>query len=115
MASWPITLPTGFFQRDYEESPPNLLLRSQMDEGPAKVRRRFTAGVRPIRGKIKLTPTQVGILDDFYVDDCDSGATAFTYTHPRTGASVLVRWVEPPKYKPQGLNYLVDISLEILP
>jgi len=42
---WPPSLPQSPLGDSFAEQPPNLIVRSPMDVGPAKVRRRSTAGV----------------------------------------------------------------------
>ena len=44
-AVWPPSLPQGPRLEDLEETPPTLAIRTGMDVGPAKVRRRAVAGV----------------------------------------------------------------------
>jgi hypothetical protein len=50
----------------FQEAPPNNLLRSPMDVGPAKVRRRTTANVRVIGMTYMLNSDQMVTLDSFY-------------------------------------------------
>lgn len=115
MATWPLTLPTPAIS-SLNESPPNNTIRSNMDKGPAKVRRRTTANIRPISFELKLTPAQVEILDQFYDVTTYSGADTFDYTHPRTGAAVTARFVQPPQYNErEGVMYSVNVSLEVMP
>lgn len=114
MPAWP-TLPAPLINT-FSESPPNNILRSSMDRGPDKIRRRTTANVRPIQFTMILTKAQVATLETFYVTTTTSGAAEFTYTHPRTAATVTARFVEPPAYTDiNGLVFSVAISLEIMP
>lgn len=114
MPSWPVSLPS--LELDgYAETAPDVVLRSQMDAGPAKVRRRFTAGVRPIAGQVTLTAAQTATLDAFYVTDLAGGATPFDWTHPRTGAACVMRFTEPPGYTPVEQFYRATLRLEIMP
>lgn len=71
-----------------------------MDVGPAKVRRRQTAGVRMFQCELVLTRTQVATLDDFFHDTIDAGALPFTWEHHRTGQPVDYRFTGPPEYTP---------------
>lgn len=98
------------------ESPPENVIRSSMDKGPAKVRRRTTANIRPIQFKLMLTPAQTAIMDDFYVNQTVSGADEFDFTHPRTKQPVKARFVSPPSYSERGGRlWEIGVSLEILP
>lgn len=115
MPTWPATLPYPALNT-LKESPPKNVLRTQMDKGPDKVRRRTTANVRPLSFTLKLTPAQVETLDTFFVTTTSSGADEFDYIHPRTGASVTARFVSEPDYaESEGVIYNCSISLEILP
>lgn len=115
MATWPATLPAPAID-SLRESPPKNKLRTQMDKGPAKQRRRTTANTRPLSFVLKLTAAQVQILDDFFTGDTAYGVTEFNYTHPRTGDSVTAQFVDEPQYNEQaGVLYNVSVSLEVLP
>lgn len=115
MSVWPVTLPAPALN-SLRETPPNNTIRTNMDKGPDKVRRRTTANVRPISFTLKLTPAQVATLDTFYDNTTFSGADEFDYTHPRTGAAVTARFVSPPEYsESEGVIYNCSISLEIMP
>lgn len=113
MATWPAAFCplAGSFQ----ESPPNNVIRTNMDRGPDKVRRRTTANVRPLTFKLSLTPAQVNELDDFYNNETYGGADEFDYTHPRTGAPYKARFVSPPSYQDRGRRYEASIQLELMP
>ncbi len=117
MAQWPASLPAPALNT-LRETPPNNSIASQMDKGPAKVRRRTTANVRPISFIMKCTPDQIATLDDFYDNTTFSGSVDFDYTHPRTGAAVTARFKPetPPTWDEQeGVLYNATIELEILP
>ncbi len=61
-------------------------LETQMDAGPPKARRRFSAGERKLDIKMIMTEAQVVTLDAFYVSTLSGGALTFDYTHPRTSS-----------------------------
>ncbi len=139
MPTWPTALPQYLLTRNYTETAPNLVIRTTMDAGPAKVRRRFTAGVRPIDGLLILSEDQVEELDEFYFNDCQGGALSFQWTMqrrtqdtssptdtsagtdtsnlPETFPPMTLRFVKQPQYSDtgDGKNYEVTISLEIMP
>lgn len=116
MPTWPASLPQTVMTAGLEERPPDTSLRSQMDAGPAKVRRRFTAGVRVFSATVPLSDTETETLDSFYQTDLQGGALRFDWTHPRTGAAVKFRFVTPPRYAPRSSKlWLVQLQLEILP
>ena len=99
----------------YQETVPDTILRTAMDQGPAKVRQRTTTGVRPMVVTYLLTTAQVTTLESFFLSDAAAGALAFSFTHPRTNASVNARFTKPPSYVPNGMLYTVTVALEIVP
>ena len=117
MATWPVTLPLEPIIDSITETPPNLTIRTEMDAGPAKVRRRYTVGVRLFEVSYVFSPAEMSIWENFYENTIMDGILSFTYPHPRRwGLSIVVRLVEPPKYKSKGGGYYeIDMQLEMLP
>jgi hypothetical protein len=92
------------------------VLRTEMDQGPAKTRRRTTAGVRTLTMAYILSAAQTAVLDDFYLEDLSGGSLSFDYTHPRTAATVTTRFKKPPAYIPLNGGYFrAVLEMEILP
>ena len=115
MSVWPSGLPP-ISPDGYNESPPNNVIRSEMDGGPPKIRPRSTAGVRPISMTMHMTDVQVEVLDSFFVTTLMSGSIPFEWTHPRTGSPIIAQFSGPPKYTPDGpLEFNVSFSIEVLP
>lgn len=117
MVAWPIApFPQLPLQAGYSESPPDTVIRSPMDAGPAKLRRRTTAGVRRLACALRLTTAQVATFDSFYVTSLQGGALPFDWVNPRTGAAESLRFVGPPAYgAPSGDLFPVTFKLEVLP
>jgi hypothetical protein len=116
-AIWPSLLPQNILVEGYVETPPQILVRTAMDVGPAKVRPRYTQGIRTIKGSVAMTRDQVEILRAFVDTTLDGGTLAFEWTHPRTDAVVNLRFVEIPTAEavlPDGL-WLTRLSLEVVP
>lgn len=112
MNTWPLTLPPTFDQDSFNEQDQDTVIRTQMEAGPAKVRNRFTAGVVNLQGSMLMTKDQTQILDDFYKTN---KALAFTFTHPRTGVAVSVRFTAPPTKIPYQQQWRAGIQFEVLP
>jgi hypothetical protein len=117
-STWPIGLPQIFLIDGFAQGLANKnLIRSQMDVGPAKLRRRSTAATRPMQGSMDMTDDQIQILMDF-MDEIEGGALPFYFpAQPPFVGTYLVRfgdelpqwdWFAPHTWK-------VDIKLEILP
>lgn len=114
---WPVTLPQLLRDEGFSEQPPDLSIRTSMSAGPAKVRRRQTATVRPFQARLTLTKAQVETLDVFYVTTLKSGSLRFDWVQPRTQAASDLRFTAPPRYSPASGDVLfnAELSLEILP
>lgn len=117
MVDWPGTLPDLVSKSDYEEGFVDVVLRSPMDTGKAKRRRRFTAATKPLKVTVPLSGAELDIFIAFYEDDIDGGAVSFNYTHPRTGETVVVAFVSVPQpATPFGVDrFSVTLDLEIIP
>lgn len=89
------------------------VVRSEMEVGPPKARRR-TDFVGPRANPIfRLTYQQSELLQDWWRYDCNAGATPFIWYEPRRGRPGLWRWQRPPKVSRQGVAY-EDVTCELL-
>jgi len=114
--TWPATVPTDIHVGSFREELPDNLLRTSMDVGPDKLRRRTTANIRPWTGSIIMTKSQLATFDTFYVSTLASGSLTFTFAHPRTAASSEMRFANIPTYTPIGGDYWeMSAQWEILP
>lgn len=92
--SWPVDLPDC--AATWQESETPSTIRTDMDAGPPKVRRRFTGIWRRIEVSMNLTKDQFIILRDFYDNECAQGVNWHTFRHPYTNEIEQFRFVEPP-------------------
>ena len=116
--AWPATVPDYLIKDGLSETAPQNAIRTNMDAGPPKVRRRGTAAVRPISGRIKMTATQADALDTFYTTTTKYGTLDFEWKHPRTRATVSMHFVGAPAFAPygtEGNRWIASLALEILP
>ncbi|MBK8211485.1 MAG: hypothetical protein IPK78_17585 [Rhodospirillales bacterium] len=115
--SWPASLPQRPFADGFSETPPNLLVRSATDIGPAKARRRATAGVTKLKAAFRLSPGQLATFRSFFDSDLQGGVLSFSWTHPVTGAVGAFRIVPPPSIEPvaAGMAWRISLDLELLP
>lgn len=118
--SWPIGLPQHLLVAGYRETLPDVALRTQMDAGPSKVRRRYTTNSRPIQARvIPMTAAQVAIFKEFFNDSLAGGTLAFDWLDPITQEAVEMRFVTPPPPDIQAVEsstlFDVTMNLEILP
>lgn len=115
-ATWPAGLPQDVEIDGYEETSPANKLRTQMDAGPAKQRRRFTAGVRPLKVTMIMTRAQIATLDAFHDATLAGGALPFDFTHPRTLVTTTFSFVKEPMWRPlSATTWRAAMEWEILP
>lgn len=116
MPTWPPSIPDSILVSGYSEKPPKNALRTQMDAGPAKVRRRSRSGARPISGAAMLTGAQLETFDAWFRETLADGTLRFDWIHPRTRQAVSMRFTEEPDYSAQGADWWsVSMKLEVLP
>lgn len=116
MATWPSILPQELNEEGFSTELIDNVIRTQMDYGPAKIRRRSTSNIMKVEGTISLNSTQLTTFISFFNSNLSYGATAFDWTHPLTGENCSMRFTATPKIRPIGGNLTeVQMSLEILP
>lgn len=115
---WPTSLPQAV-RPNYSETSGALIVRTPMEAGPAKMRRR---GKRPdtLAVGFFMSASQVATLRTF-VETTLGGTARFGFPHPRTGTQAEVRIVPSDDgtlfstaYISADL-YAVDLALEVLP
>jgi hypothetical protein len=119
MPAWPGTLPQKPLQSGFNESLKNLVITTQMDSGPAKVRRRFTAGVKKYSVSFLMTSDQLSTFEIFYNDTILGGALSFDFPDPRTGTTGIFR-IDMSQGAPKiqtnsGNQFFVEFAMEKLP
>lgn len=115
-AVWPATLPPATEIDQYQETLPELAIRSETEAGPAKVRRRYSAGSVTWQGTLQLSQSQTTALEQFWAETLGGGALAFEWFHPRTAAPARMRFLASPAFRHlSGPLWLAELRIEILP
>lgn len=116
MPSWPSQLPQRPIADGYNESLQSQVIRTQMDAGPAKSRRRFTAAARMVTARYVLTTSQVAAFEAWFVSDIGAGALAFDWPHRSGTISARITGDPPYRLSPLGGElWRLDMTLEVLP
>lgn len=119
MAVWPAELPQDPDASTYAEAPQSQVIRSQMDAGPAKQRRRFSAATRSVTIRYLMSLAQTRIFEEWFEHELSGGALAFDWPPGRQLAAVGARIVGDPPYQltpaGSGLWWYVTLQLEVLP
>ena len=113
---WPVSLQQlvneGSFGLKFGET----LLRSDVDIGPKKVRRRFTRPIDTMAVGFDLTIAQYNTFYYFFNTTINGGATVFELNHPITGVLTNFRFTGPPDIRPKGgINFVATMEWEIIP
>lgn len=117
MPVWPNTLPVGPLTSGYSETSIPQVIRTQMDAGVPKVRRRSTVVIQNLHIELALTPSQCEVLRQFYTNDCAQGVLRFSWIHPRTDVAIFCRFLNAPSIRPTETWSLFRVSfdIEVLP
>ncbi|WP_069383956.1 hypothetical protein [Halomonas caseinilytica] len=116
MPTWPASLPQHPLIKEYAETPQSNVIRSQMDVGPAKTRRRSTATTTDAEVVYLLTGPQRQTFLDWLNNDIAGGALPFDWPRPRAGVeSVLIKGDPPYNMEPAGQKWRLSMTLEIQP
>ena len=116
---WPVSLPQSPSPSGYSESGGPNILRTPMDAGPAKMRRRAK---RPdhVQCTFPMTKAQVATFETI-VNDTIRGTARFGILHPRKKTEVVECRIVPSRDDPYAITYrgpnLWDVSLvlEVMP
>lgn len=101
---WPPGLPQSPLVASFQETLPAVALRSPMDTGPAKSRRRFTTGPTPVQLSFYMTRAQVAIFKEFHDQTCEGGALWFEWTNHRDKSAALYRFTDEPTMTPKAAS-----------
>lgn len=98
--AWPADLPDC--PQTWEEEPVDVLIHTDVDIGPQKVRRRFTGGITRVRVTWTLRKEVYNALMLFWGTQLQQGVERFNFVHPYTGIDTEYYFLEPPKLKYLG-------------
>lgn len=121
MPSWPVDLPEYPVLKSVKVgSPQNVVKRTQMSVGPAKVRRLQTTGYTPLTATFApLTEVDIGTFETWFQTTVAMGTLPFDMTHPVSDATITCRFAsenQPYSIQERGRDhYAVTLNLEIAP
>jgi hypothetical protein len=117
--AWPAGCPSSPLLRSYSEAPRPNVIRTEMDQGPVKVRRVSTASVTDYSLAFLMTGSELSTFITFFKITTNEGSLPFQYTHPRTktlDGRERWRFAQPPTWVPLSTGlWEVSVMLEELP
>lgn len=112
---WPTSLPQKPRRDGYQEDPGTSDIRSPMDVGVAKVRRRFTAPIRVFSWSFEMTTAQLATFETFWETIGLTQTFNFAGGDPRTGDARNYRLTDSPKFSSIGPDWIVSLKVEVVP
>lgn len=82
-AIWPASLPQEPLVDGFSESPADVTIRSELNNGITKTRQRFSGGAESIRVRYDMSEGQLEIFREFERFTLQNRSLPFTHTHPR--------------------------------
>jgi hypothetical protein len=115
-APWPNTLPDFLESNSFNYEMGNNSIRTEMEVGLAKTRKRYTKQIDKLTSTMQITRTQYDTLVNFYQVTLSGGNLAFTFTDPLTLVATDYRFLSPPSIRAIGGNYFTaSLNWEKLP
>lgn len=108
---WPVSLPQVLLLDGLQGQLKSNVVRTSMDAGPQKARRRYTVTSKNFDGIIIVTEEQRRTLENFYVKTIASGALRFRMKDPQTLEFKEFRFRE--DYKEQQIDGLWKITMPL--
>jgi hypothetical protein len=79
---WPELLPAGFLAEGFSKQPQSNVIRTQMDAGARKARRRYTARTINYTGKQRFDTAELAVFEQFYHNVLADGVLRFIFEDP---------------------------------
>jgi len=121
-AVWPPAFPTEPLASSWKPKPdPRGRIASQVDEGPAKARRRGALRTKPLDPTYVFPRAQFPDFEEFYEETLGEGTLPFDWPDPVAAVTRRVRFrpgeqeAYTAELEPGGKNYLVTCKIEVLP
>ncbi len=109
--TWPQTLPQVIRLEGLSGKKKSNVVRTQMDAGPQKARRRYTASTKEFIGSVVLTEAQREYLEDWYDNILGSGVLRFVMKDPQTLEPAEFRFLE--EYTEESNDGLWIITMQL--
>jgi hypothetical protein len=94
-----------------QAKPNSNVIRTAMDAGPQKARRRYTASTKIFTGRIILNAEQRALFEQFYHTALADGVLRFNFTNPQTLETQEFRFTD--DYTETSIDGGFEISLSL--
>ena len=111
--TWPSSLPTDILTDGFSQKARPNSIRTQMEAGLDKVRRRYTSEIVDSAVSMVMTFTQYSALEVFYNTTLQGGTLSFNFTDPADDTEYEYQFLDTPGYSSfDSYNYLVNMQWE---
>jgi hypothetical protein len=111
---YPELLPSGLLAEGFSKAPQSLVLRTAMDAGPKKARRRYTARTVKYTGKQIFDEAELMVFKQFYHNVIADGVLRFKFADPVSLETAEFRFTQDYTVVANEGLYEVQMSLERL-
>ncbi|SFV05988.1 hypothetical protein SAMN02799631_04332 [Methylobacterium sp. 174MFSha1.1] len=102
MIVWPAELPQRVLAAGYNESLGDGRLRTRMETGPMKVRRRYSSAPRPVAASFRVSPDGKARIERFWKEEIAGGSLPFWLPDQTHDGLVLLNEQGVPLFDEQG-------------
>jgi hypothetical protein len=109
--NWPELLPSGLLEDGFGKQPQSAVIRTAMDAGPKKARRRYTARTVKYAGKQVFDAAELAVFEQFYYSVLADGVLRFNFTDPVTNETAEFRFTE--NYTVSAVEGQYEVSMQL--
>jgi len=109
--TWPELLPSTLLINGLSKQPQTSVIRTSMDAGPKKARRRYTARAVKFSGRMIFEPAELAVFEQFFHTVLADGVLRFNFTDPTTLEAAEFRFAA--DYSVSAVEGLFEVSMEL--
>jgi len=109
--TWPAELPATLLIDGFSKQPQSSVIRTAMDAGPKKARRRYTARTVNFSGKQIFDVDELAVFEAFYQFTLADGVLRFNFTDPTSLEIAEFRFTD--NYTVGAIEGLFEVSMQL--
>jgi hypothetical protein len=111
LINWPELLPADPLLEGFSKQPQSNVIRTAMDSGPRKSRRRYTARAVRFSFKHLFSAVELAVFEQFYHHALADGALRFSLPDPVSGETAEFRFAE--DYTVNALDGQFEVAMTL--
>jgi len=109
--AWPELLPAVLLIDGLSKQPQSSVIRTAMDAGPKKARRRYTARTINFSGRQVFDAAELAVFEQFYHNVLADGVLRFNFTDPTTLEAAEFRFAA--DYSVRAVEGFFEVSMQL--